>query len=165
MSLSLAAETRQAVDAHPFLRNALRAGVLNYTAAARFLAVDGDVDAVATALRRYADDLESPAASEQNVRVRMQSGVGPVDDPEKALVSIGTTTLGTDGLETPYTAILTTGEVGSRALATALETLSIADIDVIVAGGDADSMVLVVDRLEGANAVRAVEQGLESMLE
>lgn len=165
MSLSLAAETRQTVDAHPFLHNALRVGVLNYTAAARFLAVDGDVDAVATALRRYADDLDTPAAAGRDVRVRMQSGVGPVDDPENALVSVGTTALGTSGSDTPYTAILATGEIGPRALTTALESLSIANIDVFAAGSDAETMVLVVDRLEGANAVRAVEQGLESMLE
>ncbi|MFP8956226.1 hypothetical protein ACLI4Y_05820 [Natrialbaceae archaeon A-CW3] len=165
MSLSLAAETRTAVDSNPFLHHALRAGVLNYTAAARFLSVDGDADAVATALRRYADDLEPPESTGRDVRVRMQSGVGPVDDPEKALLSVGATNLGTDGRETPHTAILATGEVGPRALSTALESLSIAGIEVVAAGGDAETMVVVVDRLAGANAVRAVEDGLESMLE
>ena len=49
-SKSLAARTREAVRNEPFLHDALRAGVLNYTAVARYLEVDGEHDAIATAL-------------------------------------------------------------------------------------------------------------------
>ena len=49
--MTVAAETREAVRDHPFLETALRAGVVNYTAAARFLDV-GEEEAVAAALRQ-----------------------------------------------------------------------------------------------------------------
>ena len=48
--MSLAAETRAAVRARPWLLEALRAGVVNYAAAAESLDVDGDTDSIATAL-------------------------------------------------------------------------------------------------------------------
>ncbi|MFT4958602.1 MAG: hypothetical protein ACI9EZ_001934, partial [Halobacteriales archaeon] len=56
--MSLAERTREAARARPFLVEGLRAKVVNYTAAARFLDVDGEVDAVATALRRYGEGLD-----------------------------------------------------------------------------------------------------------
>ncbi len=77
--MSLAAETRRAVDRRPFLRTALRAGVVNYTAAARFLAVDGETDAIATALRRYADELPAYETESRAARVRMERGIGPLE--------------------------------------------------------------------------------------
>lgn len=87
--MSLAAETREAVRQRPFLLDALRAGVVNYTAAAEFLGLDGDAESIATALRRYAADLPAHATDARDTRVTMQSGVGlqrsagttsPVDD-------------------------------------------------------------------------------------
>ena len=49
--MTVAERTRAAVRAEPFVYEALRAGVLNYTAAARYLDV-GDESAVSAALRR-----------------------------------------------------------------------------------------------------------------
>ncbi|MFW6317667.1 MAG: DUF7523 family protein, partial [Halorubrum sp.] len=92
--MSLAAETRRAVAEHPFLLAALRAGVVNFTAAARFLEVDGETDAVATALRRYADDLPAYETASREARVTMQSGIGPVESLEDALLAVGGTALG-----------------------------------------------------------------------
>lgn len=163
--MSLAADTRRAVDAHPFLHAALRAGVVNYTAAARFLAVDGETDAVATALRRYSDELEALGPSNRSVRVRMQSGVGPVDDPDEALLVVGSTVLGTGSDSSAYTAIVATGEVDAEAVSTALASLHIAGIEVIAAGFEPETLVVAVERLDGANAVRAVESALETALE
>lgn len=74
--MSLAAETREAVRQRPFLLDALRAGVVNYTAAAEFLDLDGDAESIATALRRYAADLPAHATDARDTRVTMQSGVG-----------------------------------------------------------------------------------------
>lgn len=74
--MSLAAETRQRIREHPFLRVALRAGVVNYSAAADFLDVDGEREAVATALRRYAGELPPFETEARDVRVRMRSEVG-----------------------------------------------------------------------------------------
>lgn len=158
--MSLAAKTRRAADGHPFLVAALRAGVLNYTAAARFLEVDGETDAIATALRRYAEEVPDYETTARETRVTMQSGVGPVDDPSEALLVVGGTAIGAGG---DRTAILAAGEVDAAALATVLETLSVEDIGVTAAGVGEETLVVVVDRLEGANALRAVEGALEAV--
>ena len=158
--MSLAAQTRRAVADHPFLLTALRAGVLNYTATARFLEVDGETDAIATALRRYAEELPDYETADRDVRVTMQSGVGPVSDPTKALFVVGGTAIGAGG---DRTAILAEGKVDAAALATVLETLSVEEIGVTAAGVGEETLVVVVDRLEGANALRAVEGALESV--
>ena len=60
--MSLAAETRAAVRERPVLYDALRAGIVNYTAAAESLDLDGETDAIATALRRFAQSLATEAA-------------------------------------------------------------------------------------------------------
>ncbi|WP_255170763.1 DUF7523 family protein [Natrononativus amylolyticus] len=156
--MSLAAETRRAADSHPFLVAALRAGVVNYTAAARFLEVDGDPDAVATALRRYADELPAYEPPARDARVTMQSGLEPVSETEDALLVVGDAAFGATG--GGYTGILATGDLEAAALADVLGSLDLADIDVAAAGVGADSLVVVVERLAGANAVRAVERGL-----
>ncbi len=158
--MSLAAQTRRAVADHPFLVAALRAGVLNYTAAARFLEVDGEVDAIATALRRYAEELPDYETTARRTRVTMQSGVGPVEDPANALFVVGGTAIGEGG---DRTAILAAGEVDAPALATVLEALSVEEVAVTAAGVGEERMVVVVDRLEGATAVRAVEGALEAV--
>lgn len=159
--MSLAAETRRAVEAHPFLLTALRAGVVNYTAAARFLEVDGETDAIATALRRYADELPDYESESRDVRVRMESGYGRLEDPtdDRAMVTVGTTAFGP--IDGDLTGIVATGEVDVRALATVLERLSIDGIEPEAAAVSDDSLFVVVDRLAGANAVRTVESALE----
>lgn len=159
--MTLAADARRAAEAHPFLVDAMRAGVVNYTAAARFLGVDGETNAVATALRRYADDLPPYDPDARDARVTMESGVGPVDSPADALLAVGGTAIGSGGGD--GTAILATGEVDAGMLAAALETLAVAGIDVRSAGVGADALVVVVDRLDGANAVRAIERAIEAV--
>ncbi|RKD97072.1 DUF7523 family protein [Halopiger aswanensis] len=171
--MSLAAETRRAVADHPFLLTALRAGVVNYTAAARFLAadgVDGDTDAIATALRRYAEELPDYETESRDVQVRMESGIGPLEDAASrdALLAVGGAAFGSAGGD--RTAIIATGDVDPAALAHALERLALEDVSPTAAavaegdGAEAGTMVLVVDRLEGANAVRAVEAALEGVV-
>ena len=73
--MTVAAEAREAVRERPFLETALRAGVVNYTAAARFLEV-GDEEAVAAALRRYAGELDDYRPPDRRASVSMRSGVG-----------------------------------------------------------------------------------------
>ncbi|MFP8954972.1 hypothetical protein ACLI4Z_18745 [Natrialbaceae archaeon A-arb3/5] len=157
--MSLAAETRRAARDQPFLVAALRAGVVNYTAAARFLDVDGETDAVATALRRYAEELSDYETESRDVRVRMESGIGPVsDDDAPPILSVGGTELGAGSGE--QTAIIATGAVDATALAATIRTLSVAGIEPTTAGVADSTMVIVVDRLDGANALRAVERAL-----
>ncbi|WP_247000549.1 DUF7523 family protein [Halosolutus gelatinilyticus] len=162
--MSLASETRRAVDEHPFLVTALRAGVVNYTAAARFLDVDGETEAVATAIRRYAEELPVYDPTTREVRVRMESGIGPVEETAAApsadgLLTVGGVTLAPgDG---DRTAIVATGDVEPTALAETLRALAIADVSTTAAAVADGTMIVVVDRLDGAMALRTVESALE----
>lgn len=161
MSDSLAERARAAVDARPFLREALRAGVVNYAAAARTLDVDGDAEAIATALRRYADEL--PALDTDRVRatVTMQSGIGPVDDPAATLLTVGETAYGEGGA---HTALVATGDVDTAVLASVLGRLASVDVAPTAAGVAGDALIVVVGRREGATAVRAIEDALDHVV-
>lgn len=147
---SLAADTRTAVDESPFLRAALRAGVLNFAAAARYVDVDGDEEAIATALRRYADELPPLASTTREVRVQMQSGVEP-----DILALDGTTP---DDV-TDATAIIASGEVDATFFADTVSRLVAADVTVFGAGFTADTVLVLVPRRRGAKALRLVEEG------
>lgn len=152
--MSLAAATRDAVRERPFLYDALRAGVVNYTAAARTLDVEGDTDAVATALRRFADELADGPGQESEARVSMRSGLGRVDDGA-ALLAVGDTRLA-DGAGS-LTGIVATGDVSPAALGDVLGRLRAADIDAEAAGVGDETLVVVVERRAGPDALRVVE--------
>lgn len=157
---SLAASTREAVRARPFLYDALGAGVVNYTAAARLLDVDGETDAIATALRRYAGELPEDDGTGGDARVSMESGVGPVDAPDDALLTVGDTAYTSGGGSA--TAIIASGDVDATALEAVLGALRIAEITVEAAGVGAESVVLVVGRRDGPDALRVVERALDA---
>lgn len=166
--MSLAADTRDAVSERPFLHAALRAGIVNYTAAADWLvddaAIDGDRDAVATAMRRFADDLPRYDAEDRRASVSMRSGVGLVDVESEhrsdVLLRVGDTAVVPDGSET---AILATGEVDTQALTRLLGCLAVADIETHAASVAADTLVVLVSRRDGADAVRIVEAALDDV--
>jgi hypothetical protein len=168
--MSLAADARDAVRANPFLLDALRAGVVNHTAAADFLALDGDREAVAAALRRFAADLDGYETSERDVRVTMQSRVGVVDggadggsdaaDDDDRLLTLGGTAVADGGAET---AVLATGEVDTAGLRAVLDRLAAADVAVSAAAVAGDTLLVVVGRRDGANALRLVEDALSAV--
>jgi hypothetical protein len=164
MSQSLAERTRAAAREHPFLVAALRAGVLNYAAAARFLPVEGDEDAVATALRRFRDDLPDRETASREARVTMESGVGLAADgtgADGALLSVGGSAVVPDaGSET---GVLATGDVDAAALRAVLGRLAVADVTATAAGVADDALLVVVGRRDGPAAVRAVEAALEAV--
>jgi hypothetical protein len=155
--MTLAADTREAVRSHPFLHDALRAGVLNYSAAARFLDVDGETDAVVAALRRYAEDLPDYEAPTRGAAVSMRRGLGD-GDPEAALLVVGETALVPDAGS--LTGLLATGDVDAAALRVVLGRLDTADIGVEAAAVGEDALVVVVAGREGPDALRAVEDAL-----
>ena len=157
-SKSLAARTREAVRDDPFLYDALRAGVLNYNAAARYLPIDGENDAIATALRRYGDELASYEPAAGDVRVSMTSGVGPAAGADPNL-AVGDVDFAAEGGGS--TAIVGSGSVDAAVLRRVLGRLETADIDVEAAGVTDDALVVVVERRVGANALRAVEAAVE----
>ena len=183
--MSLAAATREAVRDRPALYEALAAGVVNYTAAADELAVDGDREAIATALRRFAADLEPPDAGERSITVRLHSNAEAVED----LLAVSGAGVGgsagsradepaatpadrpeaspTDGpgdapaIDTP-TAVEVSGTVDARLLAAVLDRLRIADIPVGGAGVVGGSLVVVVPRRAGPTAVQLIESTADS---
>ena len=166
--MSLAADTREAVRARPFLLDALRAGVVNYAAAAAWLTsvagLDGDEEAIAAALRRFRDDLPAYATADHSASVSMRSGVGVVDGPSAlredadVLLRVGTVAVIDEGDDT---ALLVTGDVGARTLATVLDALVAVDVSVAAAGVAGDTLLVVVSRRDGATALRTVEAALK----
>lgn len=150
---SLAADTRTAVDEAPFIRDGLRAGVVNFAAAARFLDVDGDEDAIATALRRYADELPALTAEGRDLRVQMQSGV----ESDILRVDGETPSVG----EESVTAILANGEPDPAMCGDALSRLAAAEVSVLGAGLTDRSALFLVPKRQGANALRLIEQAAE----
>ncbi|KAB1196647.1 MULTISPECIES: hypothetical protein [Haloferax] len=161
--MSLAADARDAVRERPFLLASLRAGVVNYAAAAASLDL-GDDDAVAAALRRFAEDLPELEAVSHDVMVTMRSGVGLVgedieesdDDP---ILSVAGVELSGGG---PLTAIIAEGEVGPALLATVISRLDAESIVVDAAGVAGDALAVVVPRRQGAAALRVVESASET---
>lgn len=71
--MSLASRTRDTVKKYPCIHQALRAGVINYSAAARYLPVSGDTEAIASALRRYAEELPDPTPKPIDVSITMHT--------------------------------------------------------------------------------------------
>jgi hypothetical protein len=153
--MSLASETRDAVRARPFLYDALAAGVVNYAAAARELDVDGDVDAITAALRRFAEELPESDPGAGDATVRMKSGLDPIGAEGDALFRVGEQgyAAGTGSL----TGVLAAGDLGVRALERALGALRTHGIDVAAAGVAGGTLLVVVDRRAGADAVRLIE--------
>jgi len=151
--MSLAAETRRAVRERPFLYDALRAGVINYSAAARYLDL-GEEDAAVAALRRYAEELPDVPAEAYDVRVTMHSGVGPDEEGDDALLSVGDTAFTEGG---GSTAVLATGAVDAALLRQVLGRFAAEEVTVEAAGVAGESVLVVVDRRDGADAVRIVE--------
>ncbi|WP_424019489.1 DUF7523 family protein [Halorientalis pallida] len=161
--MSLASRTREAVRTHPFLYEGLRAGVVNYTAAARYLDLGADDhEAVVAALRRYAEDLPEYDPAGTEARVSMESGLGEVEegDSADALLAVGDTALVPGGGQ--LTGILATGGVDATALAHVLNHLRAEEVAVTAAGVGGDALLVVVERRAGADAVRAVEAALET---
>ena len=154
--MTLAADTRAAVRHHPFLYDALRSGVVNYTAAARFLDIDGETDSVVAALRRFAADLPDYERPGDAPPVSMESGLGE-GDPADAVLAVGDLALVPD--EGSLTAI-TAGGADAAALRQVLGRLATAEVSVEAAAVGGGSLVVVVGRREGADAVRAVEDAL-----
>ncbi|WP_311172851.1 DUF7523 family protein [Halobellus ordinarius] len=168
--MSLAAETRAAVRARPWLLRALRAGVVNYAAAAESLDVEGETESIATALRRFAEDLPPAGTESREVTVRMRSGVGlagvdvgevgdggagspdaagEADGPDAAGEADGPDAAGeADGPDDAGAEALLT--VGDSAIVTADGSLTAIVVDGAV---DSRAQSAVVDRLAAENVV------------
>ena len=175
--MNVAAETRSAVREAPFLHTALRAGVVNYTAAAELLDVDGESEAIAAALRRFAAELDPIEPDERAVTVRMQRGVSVVDadrdedsevSADATLWAVAGTVIDSSGGDA--TALVCTGAIDAALFATILSRLHTAAIEPIAAGfaraatteSPDGTAVVVVGRREAIDALRIVESAAET---
>ena len=175
--MSLAADTREAVRSRPFVLDALRAGVLNHSAAAAWLTDeadiggDADADAIAAALRRFREALPAYATAERAASVSMRSGVGIAEnaaerpghgasDGGDPLLRVGGVAVVPEGRDT---AVVATGDVDAAALGAVLRRLDAVDVDIRAAGVAGDALVVVVGRRDGATAVRTVEDSLAAV--
>ncbi len=163
--MTVAEATREAVRARPFLETALRAGVVNYTAAARFLDItdgEADAEAVAAALRRYAEELEPYNTGDDHgrVSVSMESGVEVTDAGADAFIVIGDMGVTDTAAGGGFTAVIGEGDVMPGDLERVLGRLRTADVPVEAAAGSDSYLVVVVPRRRGADTVRAVESAL-----
>lgn len=160
--MTVAAETRRAVRANPFLRDALRAGVVNYTAAARYLDVgSGDEEAVTAALRRYAEDLPAydRPVPDARVRVNMHSGLGSTNDADDAMLRVGDTLLAPG--EGDLTAVTATADgVDPETLGYVLSRLTAEGVAVGAAGASDGVLLVAVNRRDGPDALRVVEDAV-----
>lgn len=157
--MSLAADTREAARACPFLVEALRAGVVNYAATARWLDVAEDTEAVATALRRFAEALPARTTAARRARVTMHGVIeAGADDP---LLRVGDVRLGEgDG---SLTAVVATGDVDDSGLSAVLSVLLVNGIEPVAAGMAGDTLVVVVERRAGPAALQHVEAALSAV--
>ena len=149
--MTIAEQAREAARSHPFVYDALRAGVLNYTAAARFLDL-GDEEAVAAALRRYGEQLEYDLPAGET-RVTMESGLGPTADD--ALLTVGETALGPNAGS--LTGVLATGAVSLELFHRVIGRCVAASLPVHAAGFTEEALLVVVERRDGPEAIQLVE--------
>lgn len=169
--MTVAERTREAVRERPFLHDALAAGVVNYTAAARHLDV-GDEETVAAALRRYARELEADRPS-GTARVRMHRGVRrveadetpdtadtaePADPAESGLLAVGGT--GFVPGDGSLTAVLATGTVAPLHLRRILGRCENGDVTVVAAGVTDSALLVVIDSNGASQALRIVEDSV-----
>ncbi|MBX0294650.1 DUF7523 family protein [Haloarcula nitratireducens] len=161
--MSLAAATRDAVRERPFLYDALRAGVVNYTAAARTLDVAGETDAVATALRRFAEELSDDPAHDSEARVSMNSGLGrtdeTADDTEASPLLVVGDAAFADGAGS-LTGIVASGDLSPAALGDVLGRLRAADVPVEAAAVGDETLAVLVERRYGPDALRITESAV-----
>lgn len=147
--------TREAATRHPFLVEALRAGIVNYTAAARFLDV-GEVDVVAAALRRFAAELPATEPAERELRIRMLTGVEKVPRADGAILSVDERGFGVGRGE--HSAIQIEGPIDSTFVAGVWGQLAVAGVEVVAAAHDHDRLVIVVSKNDGPRVIQLIEE-------
>ena len=153
--MSVAATTREAVERHPFLRLALRAGVVNYAGAARFLDI-GDPDAVAAALRRVAAELPPLEVASADVRIRVHSGAALADDADDPLLAVGSVIVVED--DTGTLSVLTvSGDLTPAYVGAVLTAVAEAGISIVATSIEASHLRIVCPSDEAVEALRAVE--------
>ena len=138
--MSLAAITRRAVRKTPYLYDALRAGIVNYSAAARMLNLEGQDAAISVSLQRLSKEL-----------------------PPLEMASIDASiTISSD--ETKQRAkIVIEGPVDAKALSHLILVCHMNEIRIIEASVVMGEIDIVVEWKDGPNSLRLIERALESI--
>lgn len=154
--MSLASRTRETIQNFPCIHEALRVGVINYSAAARFLPVAGDTEAIASALRRYENHLSGPANQSRDISISMHSSY----PSEQA----GLTE------ETPYdtdtetvTWLCVSGDISPTVVGSLLLGCKSHDIRVNAVSANEGHAVICVPRSSGTSALRCIESVLNPL--
>lgn len=140
--MSLAASTRRKVKNTPYLYDALRAGIVNYSAAARMLDLEGEDTAVSVSLQRLSKDLSPLEMSSVDANITINS------DEVKQRVKI-----------------LIEGGVDAKILSHLILVCHMNEIHVREASMEDKKINIVVGWKDGPNSLRLIEMALRSVPE
>ncbi len=140
--MSLAASTRRKVKNTPYLYDALRAGIVNYSAAARMLDLEGEDTAVSVSLQRLSKDLSPLEMSSVDANITINS------DEVKQRVKI-----------------LIEGSVDAKILSHLILVCHMNEIHVREASMEDKKINIVVGWKDGPNSLRLIEMALLSVPE
>ncbi len=144
--MSLASRTRETVKKYPCIHEALRAGVINYSAAARYLPISGDTEAIASALRRYGEQLDNQTDQYFDLSITMHTSYPlQLTDLPPTIEKDSVTWLCVSGDITPIV-------VGSLLLGCKSH-----EIPVHAVSANERTAVICVPRTSGATALRCIE--------
>jgi hypothetical protein len=96
----------------------------------------------------------------------MERGIGPIADPgsassQEALLAVSGHSYA--ATEDGKTAILATGDLDLHAIREAIAALAVKDVAVDAFAYAGDVLVIVVPKLDSANALRAIETALDAV--
>ena len=138
--MSLAASTRRKVKNSPYLYDALRAGIVNYSAAARMLDLEGEDTAISVSLQRLSKDLSPLEISSVDANITISS-----DEIKQRMK------------------ILIEGDVDAKILSHLILVCHMNDIHVREASIGNGKINIMVGWKDGPNSLRLIEMALLSV--
>jgi len=138
--MSLAAITRRAVRKTPYLYDALRAGIVNYSAAARMLNLEGQDAAISVSLQRLSKELPPLEMASIDANITISSD----ETKQRAKIVIE-------------------GPVDAKALSHLILVCHMNGIRIIEASIVMGEIDIVVEWKDGPNSLRLIERALESI--
>ncbi|MFL2520896.1 MAG: hypothetical protein ACJ0QU_00715 [Halobacteriales archaeon] len=138
--MSLAAITRRAVRKTPYLYDALRAGIVNYSAAARMLNLEGQDAAISVSLQRLSKELPPLEMASIDANITISSD----ETKQRAKIVIE-------------------GPVDAKALSHLILVCHMNEIRIIEASVVMGEIDIVVEWKDGPNSLRLIERALESI--
>ncbi|WP_415487561.1 hypothetical protein [Candidatus Hikarchaeum yamanae] len=138
--MSLAAITRREVRKTPYLYDAIRAGIVNYSAAARMLDLEGQDTAVSVSLQRLNKEL--PPLEMERIDANITISSDETNQQVKIMVE---------------------GPVDAKILSHLILVCHMNEIRIIEASISRGEIQIVVEWKEGPNSLRIIERALESI--